>query len=504
MDELLTITSADCWLLRSVAEENRAQTGAGNTHSAILIQMEHPKATDIGGFFICTDRGKYLGISTTLTTRNRPVKPPKPLLDTIQSASTVPPVEVMERMARRSFKPLPRKDVGLGGFYGTGRMSSSRARLSVFLKEVRLAPATIGEREARRIASEHLRPLNQGLDSVVSITFEPFVQKTYLPIMKQVLAASTYGRSKGIIENYLLPMFGKMALRDLTPLTLQTYIAGLGRSELEYESIDKIRDVLSSVLGAAVEYQLLVRNPAADLHLPMRRKGRRRSMPFVTPEQFDKLVELIPEPYASMVFVAIFTGLRVSELAGLKWNDVGENSLTIDERFCRGDWAAPKSDASNTTIPVNAAVIERIQRLKLLTVEVRAGLAVRKYRVVKSDGPEDLVFQSVRKGAPMRDNNILSRFIKPAGREIGIEWVNWRSLRTSYGTWVVKYLKADIKDAQALMRHSRAGTTLDIYAQHMPGIAARSGEQVKKTADNEGSMMQIGRNWTQPNREPPR
>jgi hypothetical protein len=31
---------------------------------------------------------------------------------------------------------------------------------------------------------------------------------------------------------------------------------------------------------------------------------------------------------------------RVSELAGLRWNDIGTNSITIDERFCHGDWGA--------------------------------------------------------------------------------------------------------------------------------------------------------------------
>ena len=79
-----------------------------------------------------------------------------------------------------------------------------------------------------------------------------------------------------------------------------------------------------------------------------------------------------------MAYVAIFTGLRVSELGGLRWNDLGENTITIDERYCRGDWGAPKSESSNTTIQVNRSVIERIHRLKLLTVEVRAGNAIRK------------------------------------------------------------------------------------------------------------------------------
>ena len=44
----------------------------------------------------------------------------------------------------------------------------------------------------------------------------------------------------------------------------------------------------------------------------------------------------IPEPYATMVYVAIYTGVRVSEFAALKWNDVGFDAITTDERFCRG------------------------------------------------------------------------------------------------------------------------------------------------------------------------
>ena len=104
---------------------------------------------------------------------------------------------------------------------------------------------------------------------------------------------------------------------------------------------------------------------------------------------------------------------------------------------------------------MNICVMERLERMKSLTVSVKAGRAVRRYKLVKSDGPNDLVFQSVRSGSPMRDNNILSRFIKPAGRKLGLDFVNWRCLRTSHATWL-KLAGADVKDAQAQMRHSRA------------------------------------------------
>ena len=86
----------------------------------------------------------------------------------------------------------------------------------------------------------------------------------------------------------------------------------------------------------------------------------------------------------------------------------------VDERCCLGDWSAPKSEASNAAVAVQRHVIERIHALKLKSVSVRAGTAVRRYKAVKSDGPNDLVVQSVKDGKPMRDTNILSRSIKPA------------------------------------------------------------------------------------------
>ena len=67
----------------------------------------------------------------------------------------------------------------------------------------------------------------------------------------------------------------------------------------------------------------------------------------------------------------------------------------------------------------------------------------------------------------MRDNVILSRHIKPAARKIGAGWVNWQVLRRSYATWL-DLARVSVKDAQGLMRHSRASTTQDLYQQVVP------------------------------------
>jgi integrase len=138
-------------------------------------------------------------------------------------------------------------------------------------------------------------------------------------------------------------------------------------------------------------------------------------------------------------------------------------------------------------VVLNHSVIERINRLKTLTVDVRAGRgANRHYRMVKSSGPDDLVFQSVTKGVAMRDNNVLVRFIKPAARSLGIGWVNWLVFRRSHATWL-KMAGADVKDAQAQMRHSRASTTLDIYQQFVPASQRQAVDRLSSLRS--GSMV---------------
>src|SRR6516162_4336735 len=262
-----------------------------------------------------------------------------------------------ERMARRRFqdpKPFGRGEWWCLHYWRDDLTEGKHRRRKAWAK---LAAASMPEREVRKVAAELLRPLNQGLESIGSATnFTSYVNETYIPVVMPLMAKSTQDRSRGIIANYLHPVFGGLCLRDLTTLTIQRYFSEMTGSKLSHESKDKIRDVLSSILGSAVQYGLLVKNPVEGVRLPAERSGRRKSKPVISPEQFDQLIASIPEPYATMVYVAIYTGLRVSELAGLRWNDIQPDSITIDERYCRGDWGAPKSEASNATIGVNRCV----------------------------------------------------------------------------------------------------------------------------------------------------
>jgi len=349
-------------------------------------------------------------------------------------------------------------------------------------------------REVQKLADEYLHPLNQGQQTIGSATnFRQFVEQTYSKVVLPRMAKTTQGRSEGVIRNHLLPAFGDMSLRDITRLTVEKYLVALASSgKLEPESRSKIRGVLSAVLQSAVRYDLLARNP---VHGIQRERRKRKPKPHITPEQFERLLAIIPEPYSTMVFVAVLTGLRVSELVGLRWDDVHDDSITVDERFCRGDWAEPKTTASSATIGVDTSVIQRIEHLKELTVQVKAGRAVRHYKVVKSSAPDDLVFQGVREGQPMRDGNILRRHLKPAGKLIGIPWLNWLCLRRSYATWLVES-GASVKDLQGQLRHARATTSMDVYAQVVPESQRRAvGKLTEMVAQRRAAIS--GSNWQQ-------
>jgi integrase len=385
-------------------------------------------------------------------------------------------------MARRRFQsPKPFKE---GQFWWLRvwdtNLAGSRKR-----QRIKLALANVPLREVQKIAEEKLRPVNQGLILTGSaMTLGDFVTNTYKPIYLPLLSSSTQSSYRGIIAKYLDPRFGRMCLRDLTRLTLQEYFSG--RAGMAHPTTSKIRDALSSILRSAVDVEYLNKNPMEGLRLPLDKRPR-QTKPTIKPEEFANLVQLVSEPYATMLYVAVWTGLRVSEVIALKWRCIHADSITVQERYFRGDWSVPKTDSSAATIGVSPEVIARILRLKNLTVEIRAGLAIREYKLVKSDGPDDLVFQSVKDGKPMRDNNVLKRFIKPAARKLGLPFVNWRCLRTSHATWLVQ-AGADPKSVQGQMRHSRISTTMDIYAQIVPAAQRRAIEKLSEFARDSRSI----------------
>jgi len=345
------------------------------------------------------------------------------------------------------------------------------------MRQQQLAPASMKIRQVLQKRDEFIAPYNRGSVTPGSATvFRDYIAHVYRPNKLLLLEGSSRERYESVLRTYLLEEFGDKMLRDLTAdrvqafftrlaVQPQSFVAGKGTVSriLSLQSRRKVWTVFSSIMALAKKGGHIHTNPAEGIDLGRDAVGR-NGQPFITPRQFDSLLRIMPEPYATMVYVSVFTGLRVSELAALKWRNLDGRLLTVEEKFCRGHKGAPKSDASNTTVVVAKSVVNRIFALKGITVSVRAGRATRVYRVVKADGPDDLVFQGVRGGGPLNDGNVLRRFIKPAGEKIGAAVVNWQALRRSTATWH-KRAGTHVKDAQALMRHEHEATMLRHYTQ---------------------------------------
>ncbi|HKV77127.1 MAG TPA: site-specific integrase [Candidatus Sulfotelmatobacter sp.] len=259
----------------------------------------------------------------------------------------------------------------------------------------------------------------------------------------------------------------------------------LGGEETAGDTVLKVKEALSSILKSAKKYDLLAKNPVEGIIIPkQKRVNRKKEKPVLPVEEFYLILAEIQEPYATMWHTAYFSGLRPSELIGLKIEDVQRDSITVREAYCRGDWKETKTPLSAATISVPRAVYERIKRLRDLDIEYRSGGqgAKRCVKGMRSLERGSLVFQSLKKGGPMNDGNILRRHIRPAAVKLGIDpkKVTWQALRRSYGTWL-NASGANVKDVQAQMRHAKPDTTYGVYVQRVP-------ESQKRAVDR---MMQV-------------
>jgi len=144
-----------------------------------------------------------------------------------------------------------------------------------------------------------------------------YVDNEYRPNYLPDLAKPVQDCYESMLKVHLETSFGSMCLADLTRSNLKGYFANLGK-RVEYPTLLKVRDALSSVLRAAADGEFLMKNPLEGLRLPKDKRPRQQK-PVLTPQQFSDLIEAMREPYSTMVYVCVWAGLRASEVIGLKW-----------------------------------------------------------------------------------------------------------------------------------------------------------------------------------------
>jgi hypothetical protein len=154
-----------------------------------------------------------------------------------------------------------------------------------------LGPAARTRAEAERLRDDYLATINQANVGIGgAILFRDFA-RIYERDVLSTWARTTQDRSKSVLKVHLNPAFGDRMLREITLEVLQHYFARLQTTKMSAEGVDKVKDVLSALLGTAVTYGRLSINPAEKIRLKKRKLSKPK--PFIRVDLFYALLALI-------------------------------------------------------------------------------------------------------------------------------------------------------------------------------------------------------------------
>ena len=91
--------------------------------------------------------------------------------------------------------------------------------------------------------------------------------------------------------------------------------------------------------------------------------------------------------------------------------------------------------------------------------------------------PEAFIFPNAR-GGFMNATNYRNRVLKVVARELGLPKLTFQVIRRSVSTWSLHDRMGTLKDVQGVLRHTRAETNADIYAQIIPDGVRRTVEAI--------------------------
>jgi integrase len=200
---------------------------------------------------------------------------------------------------------------------------------------------------------------------------------------------------------------------------------------------------------------------------------------YPAPEEIKAFIAVLKGRWRSFFLTTIFTGLRSSELRGLRWEDVDLKSGEINVRQ-RADRfnkiGPPKSKAGRRTVPIGPLVLNTLREWKLQQWKTEAK--------TKGIVGGDLVFPTAngtidRHGNIVRTFNTLIRRAKlmkldEHGQPLAIpKYTGLHSLRHFYASWCINPVDRGgqglpPKVVQTQMGHSSIVLTMDVYGHLFP------------------------------------
>jgi integrase len=334
-------------------------------------------------------------------------------------------------------------------------------------KAVTLGPVSeIGNRQKAKILAEGiLRRVNLAQPRLqVVLTLAEFAVNEWIPAVLPSLKHSTAKQYGFILNSHILPALGPVRLCDLAREHLQAFLAAKTRAGLSWETVAHLRNVLSKLLGAAVEWRYLEENLAKLTKLP--RRPPRKPRPFLTGEQVSKLLNQLSEPVGTIVLLLVTTGSRIGELFALRWKhlDFERGILQIREAVYDGHFGTPKTASSIADLPLGPEV------LAVLT---------RHFKRTGSDlDPDALVFPN-HKGGPLNPKNLLRRVLYPACVKAEVPRVSWHALRHTHATLLAAG-GASPKLIQSQLRHATTQLALELYTHQLPEFQREAVERLEQ------------------------
>jgi integrase len=265
------------------------------------------------------------------------------------------------------------------------------------------------------------------------------------------LRPTTRARDETLLRRHALPRFGDLPLAAIGQLEVRAWVAQLSAKGLAPATVVKTYQ-LGKVLAAAVDAGYLAQSPCRNVPLP---KIEREEMRFLTPTEIVALAEAIHARYRTLVFVGAYGGLRIGELAGLRWSrvDLLSGAVTVAEIVTevKGKLfiGPPKTRAGRRTVGLPPFAVRELQA-----------------HLDATERPTSHVFMAPGAG-PLRVTSFRARFWVPATKAAGLQGLRIHDLRhTAVALWIAA--GATPKEVAVRAGHTSVSFTLDRYGHLYP------------------------------------
>lgn len=282
------------------------------------------------------------------------------------------------------------------------------------------------------------------------------------------LSPTTQQTYKRDLDKYILPRFGSYRLGRLPADEIENWLNDEIAAGIAPTSVHRHYRLIRRVLQVAIEKEKLLRNPCERVSPP---KMPKTEMTFLTWEESVALAEATKERFRAMVYLAVDSGMRWSELVGLRRArlDVRRGKVRVTDQLVRleaGEWLRkePKTAASFRSISISS-----------VTAELLADHLDR----FSNPGVDGLVFPNGA-GNPIIQSSFHTHFWKPAKAAAGVE-CRFHDLRHTSVALAISE-GAHPKAIQSRMGHATISITLDRYGHLFPeldeAIAVSFGERL--------------------------